>query len=150
LQVDLAVTNEHDWPFERPAQGSLRPWFLSATGYLFALFADADAAAQAREGLLEQDISDADVRLYSSEQILTIEAQRDRESTNLAKAIAAVTVDRAAKKLYLDTARAGGAALWIFAPSAEAANRFARLLADYHYVLLRYYGDEGVVDIRVD
>jgi hypothetical protein len=150
LQVDLAVTNEHDWPFERPAQGSLRPWFLSATGYLFALFADADAAAQAREGLLEQDISDADVRLYSSEQILTIEAQRDRESTNLAKAIAAVTVDRTAKKLYLDTARAGGAALWIFAPSAEAANRFARLLADYHYVLLRYYGDEGVVDIRVD
>jgi hypothetical protein len=45
-------------------------------------------------------------------------------------AVAAFTADDAVKRLYLDTARAGGAALWLFSPTEEAANGLVRLLAD--------------------
>jgi hypothetical protein len=30
----ITVTQPQDWPFEQPAEGTLRPWYLTATGYL--------------------------------------------------------------------------------------------------------------------
>lgn len=55
----------------------------------------------------------------------------------------------AVKEHYLDLAKAGGAALWLFLPTEAASNRLVRLLADYDYSYLRYYGKEGVQDIRL-
>jgi hypothetical protein len=50
----------------------------------------------------------------------------------------------------LDNARAGGSALWINAATEERANRLVRLLADYHYRFLRYFGDDIGEDINAD
>jgi hypothetical protein len=36
----IAVTELQDWPFEQPAQGTLRPWYPTATGYVEVLFSD--------------------------------------------------------------------------------------------------------------
>jgi hypothetical protein len=142
------MTNERDWPFEKLAEGTVRPWFLSATGYLFALFEDASEGVRARQGLLDRNVPDGDLRLYDSEQILSLESRRSQERSPVTKAVAALTVDAAVRDLYLETARTGGSALWVFAPTDDAANRFIRLLADYDYVLLRHYGEKGVVDFR--
>jgi hypothetical protein len=46
------MTEPHDWPFEQPARGTLRPWYLTATGYLAVLFSDSEAQ-RAQRGLLE-------------------------------------------------------------------------------------------------
>jgi hypothetical protein len=50
----------------------------------------------------------------------------------------------------LSNARAGGSALWIFAPTKDRADRLVGLLADHRYVSMRYYGEDGVEDIHGD
>jgi hypothetical protein len=47
-------------------------------------------------------------------------------------------------------ARAGGSALWVFAPTKDRADLLVGLLADFHYVSLRYFGEEGVEDVQGD
>ena len=100
--------------------------------------------------MLKQGVPDDDARLYASAEILGIESHRTEDGSNLARTVAAFTADDAIKRLYLDTARAGGAALWLFSPTEEAANRLVRLLADFDYILLRYYSPEGVGTIHGD
>ena len=64
------MSNERDWPFEKIPDKGLRPWFLSADGYLFALFTEVDEARRAKQSLLEQGVPDEDARLYASAEIL--------------------------------------------------------------------------------
>jgi hypothetical protein len=144
------VTEPHDWPFEKRAKGSLRPWFFSAQGYLAVLFRDGEEAQRAQRSLLEHGVSEEDVRLYTSEQILGIVSRLQEERSSLAKAVAALTIDRAARERYLDNARAGGSALWIFAPAEGHADLLVRLLADYDYASVRYFGKDGVQEIAGD
>ena len=59
-----------------------------------------------------------------------------------------MTADATAKEQYLNNPKKGGAALWLFSPTEETSNRFVQLLADFDYSYLRYYGREGVNDIR--
>jgi hypothetical protein len=66
----IAVTEPQDWPFERPAEGTRRPWYLAATGYLEVLFRDPEEAQRAQRGLLQHQISQEELRLYESEEIL--------------------------------------------------------------------------------
>jgi len=150
LQPQFVQVEPRDWPFEKPAKGTLRPWFLSAKGYVAVLFRDPEEAQRAHRGLLEQGVPQTDVRPYLSEQILSIASRLEEERSIVAKAVAALTVDRAAWDRYLDNARAGGAALWLFASTEDQANRLVRLLADYRYASLRYYGDDRVETIRRD
>jgi len=144
------MTEPHDWPFEKPAKGTLRPWFFSAMGYLVVLLSDGEEARRAHRGLLEQGVPEQDVRLYGSEQILDVESRRQEERSHLAKAVAALTVDHAARSRYLDNAKAGGAALWLCAPTEDQADRLVRRLAECDYAAVRYYGDDGVETIRRD
>ena len=141
------MSDDLAWPYDK-ATDKGRPWFLAATDFLFALFPDPEEALRARQDLLAGGVPESDVRLYTSDEILSIESERSEHP--LARAIAAVTVDRSVKALYLDTAKAGGSALWAHAPTEESVNHFMRLLADYDYILLRYYGPDGVVDFRSD
>jgi hypothetical protein len=144
------VPEPPDWPIEKPAKGSLRPWFLAAEGYMLLLFKDGEEARRAHRGLLERGVPDQDVRLYDAGQVLSIQSRLEEERSPLAKAIAALTVDRKARQGYLDNARAGGSALWLYAPTHEGADRLIGLLADYAYVALRYWGSDGVEVIRQD
>jgi hypothetical protein len=139
-----AVTEPHDWPFEQPAEGTLRPWYLTATGYLMVLFSHPEEAQRARSGLLEHKVSQEDIRLYESEEIL------QKERSILAKAVFALAADPSVKQRILDNARTGGAALWLVAPTRDRADHLVSLLADYNYSSLRYYGEDGVADVQQD
>ena len=142
------MTEPHDWPFEQPAGGTLRPWYLTATGYLAVLFADDGEAQRAKRRLLERGVPDEDLRLYHAEEVLSIASRLHEERSKVAKAIAALVADRPARDRYLGNARAGGTALWLFAPTKDRADQLVGLLADYRYVSLRYYGEEGVEDVH--
>ena len=144
------MTESHDWPFEQPAGGSLRPWYLTATGYLVVLFSDLEEAERARRGLVEAEVSEQDLRLYPSEEILDILARLQKERSILARAVAALAADASARQRFLDNARTGGAALWLVAPTRDRADQLVGLLADYGYRSLRYYGEDGVTDLERD
>ena len=140
------MTEPPDWPLEQPAEGTLRPWYFRATGYLMVLFSDPGEARRARRGLLERQAPEEEIRLYEAEEILRIMARLQQERSLLARAVAALVV----KQRFLDTARTGGAALWLVAPTNDRADHLVGLLADYGYSFLRYYGDDGVSDIQRD
>jgi hypothetical protein len=144
------VTEPHDWPLEQPAEGTLRPWYLTANGYLMVLFSHPEEAQRARSGLLQHQVAQEDIRLYESEEILRILAQARKERSILAKAVFALAADPSVKQRILDNARTGGAALWLVAPTRDRANHLVALLADYSYSSLRYYGQDGVADVQQD
>ena len=144
------MTESHDWPFEQSAEGSLRPWYLTATGYLMVLFSDLQEAERARSGLVEDKVSEQDLRLYTSEEILGILARLQKERSILARAVAALAADASVRQRFMDNARTGGAALWLIAPTRDRANQLVSLLADYGYSSLRYYGEDGVADLQRD
>jgi hypothetical protein len=146
----IAVTQPHNWPFEQSAEGNLRPWYLTATGYLMVLFSHPEEAQRARSGLLDHKVSQEDIRLYESEEILRILARAQKERSILAKAVFALAADPPVKQRILDNARTGGAALWLVAPTRDRADHLVGLLADYDYSSLRYYGEEGVADVQRD
>jgi hypothetical protein len=144
------MSESHDWPFEQPAGGSLRPWYLTATGYLVVLFSDLQEAERARRGLVDAEVSEQDLRLYASEEIMDILARLQKERSILARAVAALAADASARQRFLDNARTGGAALWLIAPTRDRADQLVGLLADYGYRSLRYYGEDGVTDLQRD
>jgi hypothetical protein len=130
--------------------GTLRPWYLTAAGYLTVLFPETTEAQRAQQGLLERGVPENDIRLYHGEEILAIASRLQQERSTLAKTIAAVVADRQARQRYLGNAEAGGSALWLFAPTEDRADQLVGFLADYNYGSLRYYGDKGVKDIHRD
>jgi hypothetical protein len=144
------MTQPQDWPFEQPADGTLRPWYLTASGYLEVLFSDPEEAQRAQRGLLQHQISQEELRLYESEEILRILSQLQEARSIVAKADAALVADPDAKQRLLDNAWTGGAALWLVAPTRDRAGHLVQLLADYDYSSLRYYGDHGVTDVQRD
>jgi hypothetical protein len=144
------MTQPHHWPFEQPADGTLRSWYLTATGYLQALFSDPEEAQRAQRGLLQHQISQEELRLYESEEILRLMSQLLEERSIVAKAVAALVADPDAKQRFLDNAWTGGAALWVVARTRDRADHLVQLLADYDYSSLRYYGDHGVTDVQRD
>ena len=87
------MTQPHDWPFEQPARGTLRPWYLTAAGYLAVLFPDGQEAQRAEQGLLQRGVLANDLRLYDAEEVLSITSRLDQERSLLAKTIAAVVSD---------------------------------------------------------
>ena len=141
------MTQERDWPYGRPADRGVRPWFLSATGYLMVLFHDAEEARRAADDLVTRGMGEDEMRLYSGEEILDIESRFDEERSNVARVVEAMTADHDLKTRYIDNARAGGAALWLFAPERESVDRSMRALAQHDYFFLRYYGPDGVEDV---
>jgi hypothetical protein len=146
----IVVTEPHDWPLERPGEGTLRPWYLTATGYVVVLFGDPEEARRAHRGLLERGVPEGEVRLYESEELLRNMSRLQKERSLLARAVAALSADPPARRRFLDNAQGGGSAMWLIAPARERAKKLIGLLADYGYSSLRYYGDEGVADLEQD
>jgi hypothetical protein len=144
------VTEQRDWPPERSAKGTLRPWHDTAVGYLAVLFADPEEAQRAQRGLQQQGVSEGDLRVYDGEETLGIAARRQRERSILAKAIKEIVVDQRAEQRWLGNARAGGSLLFVFAPTKERANQMVGLVADYQYGSLDYFGEHGVEVIERD
>ena len=138
----------HDWPMDKPPTGhNRRPWTFSTRGYLEVLFTDSDEARRAYVDLQERGVPAADMRLYVAEEILRDEAQLLAGQSWLAKLVDAVTADHQARRRYFANAQAGGAALWLYAPTQHDANRLLRILTDYHVASVRHDGDEGVREL---
>ena len=146
----IVVTEPRDWPLEQPGKGTVRPWYLTATGYLMVLFQDPAEARRAQRGLVEGDVPADEVRLYESEEILRNLARLREERSLLARAVAALVADPGVKQRFVDNARTGGAALFLVAPTKDRADQLVGLLADYGYSSLRYYGQDGVSDLQRD
>jgi hypothetical protein len=146
----IVVPEPSDWPLEQPAEGTLRPWYLTSTGYLVVLFRDPAEAERARRGLLEAKVAPEEVRLYGPEELQRNLSRLREERSILARAVAALVADPEAKRRFLDNARAGGAAMWLVAPTKDRADQLVGLLADYSYSSLRYYGQDGVSDLQRD
>jgi hypothetical protein len=146
----IDVSEPRDWPLEQPAEGTVRPWYLTATGYLVVLFRDPAEAQRAHRGLVAADVPEDEVRLYESEEILRNLARLRQERSILAKAVAALVADPEARQRFMDNARTGGAAMWLVAPTKDRADQLVGLLADYGYSSMRYYGQDGVSDLQRD
>ena len=141
----------HDWPMDKPPTGhNRRPWIFSAKGYLEILFKDSDEARRAQRGLQERGVPAEDMRLYVAEEILSNEAHFLAGRSWLAKVVGALTADHEARRCYFANARAGGAAVWLYAPTRHDANRLLRLLADHHVSYLRHDSNEGVREMAFD
>ena len=137
------MTEPPDWPFERSAEGTVRPWYLTAIGYLVVLFPDPEEARRAERGLVEGGT-------VQSEEILRIVSRLREQRTLVARLVAALSADPDARRRFLDNARRGGAALWLVAKTKKRADQLVGALADYGYASLRYYGEDGVTDIHRD
>lgn len=146
----IAVTESHDWPLERPGEGTLRPWYITATGYLVVLFGDPEEAGRAHRGLMEHGVPEQEMRLYGSEELLRNLSRLQKERSLLARAVAALSADPPARRRFLENAQGGGSAMWLIAPTRERAKKLVGLLADYGYSSLRYYGEDGVADLERD
>ena len=144
------MTEPPDWPLEQPAEGTVRPWYLTAHGYLVVLFRDPAEARRAQRGLLDRRVPAEEVRLYESEELQRNLSRLREERSLLAKAVDALVADPDARQRFLENARAGGAALWLVAPTKDRADQLVGLLADYGYSSLRYYGQDGVSDLQRD
>jgi len=142
------VTEPHDWPAEQSARGNLHPWHSTAVGYLAVLFEDPEEALRAQRGLRDHGVPEGDLRLYDAEETLGIASRLQQERSILAKAINEVVVDHQVRERWLDNARAGGSQLWVYAPTSGRADRLVGLLADYHYLSLLYFGEDGVEDVE--
>ena len=142
------MTEPHDWPAEQSARGTLRPWHYTTVGYLAAVFEDPEEALRAQRGLQGHGVLEGDLRLYDAEETLGIASRLQQERSILAKAINEVVVDHQVRERWLDNARAGGSQLWVYAPSKGRADRLVGLLADYHYLSLLYFGEDGVEDVE--
>jgi hypothetical protein len=142
------VTEPHDWPAEQSARGTLHPWHSTAVGYLAVLFEDPEVALRAERGLRVHGVPDGDLRLYDAEETLGIASRLQQERSILAKAINEVVVDHQVRERWLDNARAGGSQLWVYAPTSGRADRLVGLLADYHYLSLLYFGEDGAEDVE--
>jgi hypothetical protein len=141
----------HDWPMDKPPTGhSRRPWITSAKGYLEVLFKDHAEARRAQGDLQEHGVPAEDMRLYVAEEILSNEAQFLAGRSWLAKVVDALTADHQARRRDLANAQAGGAVLWLYAPTRHDANRLLRLLANHHTFHVRHDSDEGVRELTFD
>jgi hypothetical protein len=144
------VSDQRNWPTEQSAKRTLRPWHDTAIGYLAVLFEDPEEAQRAQRGLQQRGVPEGDLRLYDGKETLRMAARLQQERSTLAKAIKEIVVDHQAEKRWLGNARAGGSLLFLYAPGKERANRMVKLLADYQYGSLDYFGEHGVEVIERD
>jgi hypothetical protein len=94
-------------PRAEPAKGTVRPWYVTATGYLAVLFREHEEAERAQRGLREHGLPEQDLRLYEAEETLRLWSRMEEERSILAKAVAALVADRPARERYLSNARSG-------------------------------------------
>ena len=137
-----------NWPFP-PTDGgpSSRPRIVDLENVLIAIVAD---PAEAERALREAGFTDERLRAYSSEQMLTYDAQFRASRGLVDRAIGTVVDDRGAMADYVDHAREGRGALWVRVTDRQDANRVIRRLADHGLVHVWFHGRDGVEVLRVD
>jgi hypothetical protein len=124
-----------------------RPVDLHPKGFVVAILDDTDHAEQAKTSLTKAGFAEGHLRVYTSEEILDSREQFLAQRSLAGRVVGALTEDTEAIKLYYGYARAGSAALWVYVPDDDDANRAVRHLADHHVLHLRHYGHSSQEDI---
>jgi hypothetical protein len=119
-------------------------------GFLVAILENTGEAERAKATLIEGGFADADLRIYTGQQILD-DWERFKAERGVARTIVgALTDEQETLERYHGYARQGRAALWTHIPNAADVDGAMRQLADYKVLYFRYYGRHGQTDIHVE
>jgi hypothetical protein len=144
------MDDDFRWPMDfehKPGRGPnlvFRP-----EGFLVAMLVGAEEAATAASSLMAAGYTENDLQLYTSAEILANHERYVRDRTVPERLAGVVTDDTEARELYLSYARQGRCALWIHIPDERHVDAALRVLAHHAYVHVRYYGRNGVYDVRL-
>ncbi len=143
-QGDGVTEDETRWPLD-PSDS---PVIFRPQGYLVAILPALDEGQRARTSLEAAGYLPENLRLYSAEEILSnYDLWVERRSV-LGKIVGPLTDDLEGRDLYHDYAREGRSALWTRIPKEEDVAKALRVLADYHPLHTRYYGDNRQDDVH--
>ena len=142
--------HENAFPMDFWAEDSSpHPWKFRPEGCLVVILSDAEEAQRAESSLVSQGFTSRDVKLHTGKKILeNYEVYAGRR--NIAdKVVGSVVSDSEGRELYLDYARQDRCAMWVRIPDEEDVSKALRVLVDYDYIHLRYYGSEKQTDFNV-
>jgi hypothetical protein len=128
---------------------SSRPSKWRPQGYLVTILADAEEAKRAENALVQSGLAPRDVKLYESGEILANHEIYMGRRSAAGKAVGAFVDDAEGRELYLGYAREGRCAMWVRIPNADDVSRVLRVLADYDYAHVRYYGQDTQQDFHI-
>ena len=75
---------------EQPAKGTVRPWYVTATGYLAVLFRSTRRPSAPSAVSREHGVPEQDLRLYGAEETLRLWSRVEEERSILARPVAAL------------------------------------------------------------
>src|SRR5215210_3804331 len=138
------------WPMDfdrKPGRGPnmvFRP-----EGFLVVMLAGDEGGRIAVSALRDAGFAEQDLKLSTSEEILANYQRYVEDRTVPERMTGFVTDDVEARELYLSYARQGRSALWMHLPEESNVRKALRVLADHPYVHTRYYGADGLYDVRL-
>ena len=116
-------------------------------GYVVAVL-DSEAVAGATEALRAGPCASDEVRAFSSQEVLDIEAAAQAGESPLQRLEAALASDeREAQSEYLDAAQRGRSFLVVHAPDADQTERVRQILAARGARQMRHYGPLVMTDL---
>src|SRR5215212_2371070 len=138
------------WPMDfdrKPGRGAnlmFRP-----RGFLVVMLPGDHEALRACSALRDAGFAEIDLKLYTSEEIVANYERYVKDRTVRERLTGSLTDDVEARDLYLSYAREGRCALWMHIPDETRVARALRVLANHPYVHFRYYGVNGMHDVRL-
>ena len=118
------MSEEHTpFPVDVDADPSSRPWNWRPVGYLVVILKDVDVAKQAAATLADKGFKPADVKLYTSAEMLANHETYMARRSATSKAVGAVIDDDEARQLYLGYARDDRCAMWARIPTKPMPTR---------------------------
>ena len=131
------------WPVgttDQDLELTSRPLVFNPKGFLVAILSDADEVERAAAALRSAGFADRELRIFTSEQVLTDYARYTAQQSLSRRVIAAITDDQETLDLYHGHARDGRFALWVRVADDEEADRAIRGLAGCATLHIRHYG----------
>ena len=146
------MTDDVVWPWgmtESDPDPATRPWVFNPRGFLLVVLEDEADADRAGVAVEESGFPPEHHRTYIGAQVLEDRARFVAQQGIARRLVETVTIDTDVLDLLIDYARAGRAFLWVRAPEREDANRAIRSLSTHDVLYFRYYGNDGVEEIRM-
>ena len=131
------------WPVATPDQDpdlSARPMVFHPKCFLVAILPGADEAERAAAALRTAGFADRQLRIFTSEQILTDHARYTAQQSLTRHIVAGLTDDQETLDLYYGHARDGRSALWVHVTDDDEASRAIRGLSGCATRHIRHYG----------
>ena len=135
--------DEAPWPMGESDGSAPTPLIFSPKGFLVMILEDAEGAVRAKDALARGGFADADLRVYTAQQILADHESYVAQQSAARRIVREVTTDPETPELYFGYARDGRSALWVRVAERDEASRAVRCLVDCPVLHIRYYGHDG-------